>query len=990
MAVGSRVPSWGGAIARPRHFIVSMARAALMAWALAATVQAHAQNIVEYTHDNVGRITAIKRRAPAGVSITGFAPQRGAPGVAVMITGSHFDPLPANNTVRFNGIAATVTSASATSLVVTVPAAATTGKISVTVGSSTGASGQNFIVTAPDTPTVDSFTPTTGASGTTVTVTGTKFDPAAGKTTVKLNAATLTATGMSTTQFSFAVPANVGSGRISATTTSGTGTSVADFIVPPPGVTATNTAAILRLEPGQTQSLGMPTANQNALLLFDGTVDDYFTLQLGNLLTNPSGGSVYYTVYRPDRVQIASGYLSLTSPTLHLPKLPSTGTYTIVFNPQTTTLNTNVTLVADPLMSLDAAGTVYTTDALGQSIRVRLSLAAGQTVGLGFNNWANTPTNNVSSDVTVYKPDGNGISGAGCAPSLISCEADIPMVPAAGVYTFVIKPRSQVLVSVTAFASTDVTAAPAAGTPYNFNLTRVGQNARLTYTAAAGESFAFKVANIATNYSEQFLNYFVYQPNGALYKQGVTDTSRKSAIVHVPNAQAGVYTFLMSPYRGATATAVAAIDPGIVLTLDGAAMPFATTVPGNPLRFKFNAAVGQRFSFVLQNYTQTAGSASYSTLYRSDETALGALSCGAASVVCRIELPQITIAGTYYLELLPYTGTTVAGEALLTSEITGTLTADTPQVVDLTRAGRNGRFSFAGTAGTQPGIEIAGVGTTPAGRYVMATLLSPAGANLGSVSGTVGAYLFPAPLATTGTYTVVLSSEGGAPATVRVTVDSGKLLTLDGPTDAFTTSVAGEMVRYDFNGTAGQRVQFGIAGLGYGGAGSSTFSALAYGPGNNLITTFSCNAFYPAGNCKLTLPSLATTGRYTVLIPLPNAVSAASGTALVSTPITGTLSVGGGAQSLAITRVGQGIRYSFDGTAGQLLRANLSGFSFSPATTVIAYLYKPNGVQLTAIALASGATGFDLPALTDTGTYVLDIDNSYGVTMSGTVSLATR
>jgi hypothetical protein len=58
--------------------------------------------------------------------------------MAVTLTGSPFDPTPANNTVRVNGLAATVLTASATSLMFRVPAGATSGPVEVTTPTASG------------------------------------------------------------------------------------------------------------------------------------------------------------------------------------------------------------------------------------------------------------------------------------------------------------------------------------------------------------------------------------------------------------------------------------------------------------------------------------------------------------------------------------------------------------------------------------------------------------------------------------------------------------------------------------------------------------------------------------------------------------------------------------------------------------------------------------------------------------------------------------
>ncbi|WP_353722283.1 IPT/TIG domain-containing protein [Dyadobacter sp. 676] len=80
------------------------------------------------------------------LTVTAITPSSGPVGTKVTITGTKFDPTPANNTVLFNTTQATVTAATATSLEVTVPAGATNGVISVTVGGVTAKSTTSFTV----------------------------------------------------------------------------------------------------------------------------------------------------------------------------------------------------------------------------------------------------------------------------------------------------------------------------------------------------------------------------------------------------------------------------------------------------------------------------------------------------------------------------------------------------------------------------------------------------------------------------------------------------------------------------------------------------------------------------------------------------------------------------------------------------------------------------------------------------------------------------
>ncbi|MCI0339248.1 MAG: IPT/TIG domain-containing protein [Acidobacteria bacterium] len=101
-----------------------------------------------YEYDPAGNFTSITRRAATEVSIIEFSPGAGAAGNSVTIYGTGFSTTASENTVKFNGVTASVTSATKTQLVVTVPTGATTGPISVTTSNGTAASGYQFYVTS--------------------------------------------------------------------------------------------------------------------------------------------------------------------------------------------------------------------------------------------------------------------------------------------------------------------------------------------------------------------------------------------------------------------------------------------------------------------------------------------------------------------------------------------------------------------------------------------------------------------------------------------------------------------------------------------------------------------------------------------------------------------------------------------------------------------------------------------------------------------------
>lgn len=136
-----------------------------------------------YSYDAVGNLTGIQRFTPpgSGLGVYLVVPSTGVSGTSVTIQGYGFDPTPANNTVQFNGTAATVTSASATTLLVTVPAGATTGPVTVTTSQGTAVSSQAFTFTPP---TITALSSDRLPQGVTwpVTVTGTNLQQATAMT----------------------------------------------------------------------------------------------------------------------------------------------------------------------------------------------------------------------------------------------------------------------------------------------------------------------------------------------------------------------------------------------------------------------------------------------------------------------------------------------------------------------------------------------------------------------------------------------------------------------------------------------------------------------------------------------------------------------------------------------------------------------------------------------------------------------------------------
>jgi hypothetical protein len=160
-----------------------------------------------------------------GPAIAGFTPTSGPVGTTVTISGTGFTGA---TSVAFNGTSASFTVTSATAIQATVPAGATTGRLSVTTPSGTATSSGAFTVVPP--PAITSFAPTSGPVGTSVTISGTSFT---GATSVAFNGTTASFTVASDTAIQTAVPAGATTGPLSVTTPGGTATSSGAFTVVP-------------------------------------------------------------------------------------------------------------------------------------------------------------------------------------------------------------------------------------------------------------------------------------------------------------------------------------------------------------------------------------------------------------------------------------------------------------------------------------------------------------------------------------------------------------------------------------------------------------------------------------------------------------------------------------------------------------------------------------------------------------------------------------
>lgn len=160
-----------------------------------------------------------------GISFSPFAPTFGPVGTSVTITDPTFTGATA---VSFNGVAATFTVDPSGTITTTVPAGATTGRITVTTAGGPLVTTTRFTVT----PAMSSFAPANGPVGTGVTITGTNFT---GTTAVSFNGVSATFTVNNSGTVTATVPFGATTGPIVVTTLDGTATNATNFTITPGG-----------------------------------------------------------------------------------------------------------------------------------------------------------------------------------------------------------------------------------------------------------------------------------------------------------------------------------------------------------------------------------------------------------------------------------------------------------------------------------------------------------------------------------------------------------------------------------------------------------------------------------------------------------------------------------------------------------------------------------------------------------------------------------
>jgi YD repeat-containing protein len=646
-----------------------------------------------YHYDAVGNLTSISRQSTALVSVIDFNPASGPVGTAVTIYGTGFSPTASENTVTFNGTAASVSSASPTQLVVTVPAGATTGSIGVTAPAGSASGSSPFTVTATSgAPTITSFTPAIATPGTAVSITGTNFEPTPTNNRLRFNIVPAPITSSTATSIAVSVPGGATSGRLSLATPGGATQSTDDFFVPPPPNTAANVSFTGRaVIGGATLNATITAVGKIALIVFDGTAGQQVSVGI-------SAGGVVETdtwVFHPNGTQIAWVYSDNNGRDIQIESLPVTGTYTIRlaqrgFSTGTKPITLSQDLILGPIVVGGASVPVNITRP-GQRARLTFAGTAGQRLTLGF------PGASAFDAITVTKPDGTTFA---TSPGNTDLSIVMPPLPTDGTYGILVDPRYADTRNMTLTLSEEVSGALVVdGSALPLTLGRVGQVARVTFSATANQRLNLAVTN--ANLSAALT---ILKPDGTTWVPPTT-VSNGLGIDTAPVPTTGIYTIVIDPGATVTGSLTLTLSAEIVgsITIGGSPVSVSVTRPGQKVRLLFSGTTGQRISLTATGVT---GNPSPNVRLLNPNGSLilfpySQMNLGASAFMGPFTLPAIAPDYAVYL-VTDWTGTGSATFTLhnVPADVTGTLTINGPAApVNITAPGQNSSFTFTGTAG---------------------------------------------------------------------------------------------------------------------------------------------------------------------------------------------------------------------------------------------------------------------------------------------------
>ncbi|GLQ90972.1 IPT/TIG domain-containing protein [Dyella flagellata] len=694
---------------------------------------------VQYSYNTLGHTSQVSAPLPPGqLAIFAFTPAHGVAGTQVTLQGQGFNSNAASDTVRFNGTLASVLSASTTQLVTTVPSGATSGPISVTVGTQTATSAAPFVI--DDTglpPTITQVSPVVVAVGGTVTVTGTHLDPVVGDTVAQMGGQAIQSLAtVSDAQLQYAVPNNAVTSYITVTTPYGSSISATPVGVLPASVSAANVVSSgVAVAGGTGVNLNIGASGQMGAVVFTAPQAGWVSLQASGITTSAS--TINYTVYAPGNSIVQQGTVSAASPSIHLPHLTEGASYLVLVESNGGSTQMTLGVEADATLAVATSLTITTTTS-GQSERLMVpsTMASGLSLEFALSNI--TASGGSSNEVDVYTYDATGTQAniTRCyASNLASCRDFISGMTTAGTWSLLFVPANGGVMSLNVTLHSPVTGPllSASAPTATINL-GTGQFEFVTFNGTAGEPLTLNMSNLHTTPAGQSAYVVVYSPA----TQAMTPNNfytyfdaNTTPTVNIPSLPAsGTYTIGIDTPSGMPMSGFLEFVPNFPIPLsgNGTSQSFNAAVPAQNAYMNFTANAGDSFELALSNIKVTGGSNGEVDVNVNDAngTQVASGSCYQSNPAsnCRVFLEGLA-GGSYSVVAAQPNGGVMSFNTSLKPPLIGPLlTPGTPVTVTL----GNGQYellTFQANAGQTATITMTGVNTAPAGQSVYVAVYRP-------------------------------------------------------------------------------------------------------------------------------------------------------------------------------------------------------------------------------------------------------------------------
>lgn len=950
-------------------------------------------NATIYRYDSLGNLIAIDQVVPGTLEVFTAVPGHGATGSEVLVQGTGFAANPNENAVAFNGQSTVVMAASNGQLRVVVPPGATTGPITVTAHGATASSPSPFVVDdAGLPPEISAVSPGVVAVGDTLTVTGFRFRPVEGATTLRLGARPLKLSAVGATTASAQIAPGTSSGFVAIETPYGASKSSSPVVVVPPGmaISTIGSVTVVGID-GASVHVGSVAGGRASAVLFDGKTNDWLSIQLSGLVT--SATRVSYAVYAPGNELVQQGTVSPTALSVHLPRLPVAGTYLVLITPDTASAELDFSIERNTVLKPGVSSAISAT-VVGQTKRVLFAGARSHSVTLAVPALSSSPIGK-PTNFSIVRPDGIALTNSALTtPGALN----LYQLPLDGIYQVLVTPSSGSTSLSEVLLSNAVEAVLAKDGPVlPIQTTAAGQNAYMTFAASANDYLELELTGIATaGAASDKVQLTVLGPSGVQVASYTCMASSPAGACgqHLWNLPAGNYTVIAVP----TGSGTFSFNARLRTWIDGGKLQFdeplsVSQEAGQVTRVSFDANAGDTIALQLSALaTQPANQTVQVIVYRPDGGPITTTGYASATFAGPgvLNLANLPATGSYTVlvitaYLLPADATlTLRRGAVWQQAADGQVSAHAAKV-----AGQNVYLNIAARSGDN--LELVFTDATAVGGSsdkFDVQIFSPSGALVVSYTclassplGSCGANLWNL---TEGNYRVIaIPTWGGRVkfnAKLEPWIDQPKIAAGGG---AQISQGSGQVTRLTFDGVAGQPLTLQLLGAATNPSGQ-TVGVLVFRPDSLPInrTTTPLVSVSVTGDKVINVSSLPVSGIYTILV-VPAYLLPTTIQINLAPQAYRVLTTDGVPQSFQAQIPGQNVVAQFNASAHDSFSFVMTSLTApgSAGDKFDVNIYGPSGAQVTSYtcfaSYPSGSCGANLWDLTS-GTYSIVATPTYG------------